>query len=492
MSTSPERPVTPDPLARRDPAGLVVLVLTLAAAVPAAVLVLPNTATYVVPLAVRDLGLTDRQAAGFVRAAGLAMPALLLATPLAAVLARRLPAWAVLFAGLSLMLGAQASAAYATSVPLTGLLRAVQGAGAGAILPAALLLACEHRERRLTVGVWAAGLAASLLAATPAVLIATPAPDDPYAPAWRTILHPYWWLGAVALVGAGVLGLLRLRPSRGPGVLPAPRGERVQLLLPVAPAAGFAFLAVVTGYGWSPGAQLILAACAIAGLLGLALAGSRGTTTGSPLGYAVVMIAVGLLTMPVTGPLAGLLGGPQVTFGPFGAGAGCAALAVLTATASRRAAGRSAVLCGYGLVIAAVVAFFAFLPLGAGTAGWELSGALGALGTGIGLSLGTALRPAEIGPGLFGLTLCCPAVLGGHLVVGPLQVAKVGAVTRAGGGAGEALLALTEAYRMWLVGAAGIAVVLALATVWAARTRTRRDPGITAAPDSGGAALRAG
>jgi uncharacterized RDD family membrane protein YckC len=48
MSTSPERPdlaVTPDPLARRDPAGLVVLVLTLAAAVPAAVLVLPNTAT---------------------------------------------------------------------------------------------------------------------------------------------------------------------------------------------------------------------------------------------------------------------------------------------------------------------------------------------------------------------------------------------------------------------------------------------------------------
>jgi hypothetical protein len=83
-------------------------------------------------------------------------------------------------------------------------------------------------------------------------------------------------------------------------------------------------------------------------------------------------------------------------------------------------------------------------------------------------------------------------VLGGHLVVGPLQVAKVGAVTRAGGGAGEALLALTEAYRMWLVGAAGIAVVLALATVWAARARTRRDPGITAAPDSGGAALRAG
>ncbi|HZE29807.1 MAG TPA: hypothetical protein VE198_00035, partial [Actinoallomurus sp.] len=103
MSTPPQGPdlaVTPDPLARRDTAGLAALVLTLAAAVPAAVLVLPNTATYVVPSAVRDLGLTDGQAAGFVRAAGLAMPALLLATPLAAVLARRLPAWAVLFGGL--------------------------------------------------------------------------------------------------------------------------------------------------------------------------------------------------------------------------------------------------------------------------------------------------------------------------------------------------------------------------------------------------------
>jgi hypothetical protein len=495
MSTPPERPdlaVTPDPLARRDPAGLAALVLILATAVPAAVLVLPNTASYVVPLAVRDLGLTDGQAAGFVRATGLALPALLLATPLAAVLARRFPAWGVLFAGLALMLGAQASAAYATSVPLTGLLRAVQGAGAGAILPAALLLACERRERRLTVGVWAAGLAASLLVATPAVLAATPGPDDTYAADWRAILHPYWWLGGAALVGTGVLGVLRLRPASGPGLPPAGRGERVLLLLPVAPSAGFAFLAVVTGYDWSPGAQLILASCAIVGLLGLALAGSRGAITGSPLGYAVVMIAVGLLTMPVTGPLAGILGGPQVPFGPFGAGAGCAVLAVLTATASRRPAGRSAVLCGYALVIAAIVAFLAFLPMGAGADRWELSGALGALGTGIGLALGTALRPAEIGPGLFGLTLCCPAVMGGHLVVGPLQVARVGAVTRSGGGAGEALLALTEAYRMWLVGAGGIAVVLALATAWAARGRTRRDPAVAAAPDAGGAALRAG
>jgi len=484
MSNPPESPE------RRDPAGLAVLLLILVTGVPAAVFVLPNTASYVVPLAARDMGLSDGQAAGFVRAAGLALPALLLATPLAAVLARRRSAWSVLFAGLALLLGAQASAAYATSVPLTGLVRAIQGAGAGAVLPAALLLARERRERRFAVGVWAAALTAALMLATPAVLAATPDTLNP--PAWRAILHPYWWLGAAAFVGAGLLGLLRLRPATGEGVPPTARAERVLLLLPVAPAAGFAFLAVVTTYDWSPGAQLILAGCAIAGLLGLALVGSRGAVTGSPLGYAVVMVATGLLSMPVTGPLAGLLGGRSVPIGPFAAGAACAALAVLTATASRRAAGRGAVLCGYGLAVAAILAFLAFPSVGVGAGRWELSGALGALGTGVGLALGTALRPAETGPGLFGLTLCCPAVIAGHLVVGPLQVAKVGAVTRAGGSTADALLALTEAYRMWLVGACAIAVVLAVATVWAGRGRTRRGTGIAAAPDPDGAVLRAG
>lgn len=492
-----------DPLERRDLAGLIVLLPVILTAVPAAVFVLPNTASYVVPQAVHDLGLSGGQAAEFVRTAGLALPAFLLATPPAAVLARRLSAWGVLFSGLALMLGAQASASYATSVPLTGVVRATEGAGAGAVLPAALLLACERRERRVAVGVWAAALAAALMTATPAVLVATPGPGTAYAPAWREILHPYWWLGAVAFVITGLLGLVRLRPAlpspapterpgRHPVERPGVRGERVLLLLPVVPAAAFALLAVVTTYDWSPGAQLILAACAVAGLLGLALTGSHGPATGSPLGYAVVMVAAGLLSMPVTGPLAGLLGGPKVPAGPFAAGAGCAALAVLTAMASRPAAGRGAIFCGYGLALAALMAFVAMSPgKGTGVGRWELSAALGALGAGLGLALGAALRPASTGAALFGLTLCCPAVIVGHLVVGALQVARVGAVTKAGGGTAEAMAALTEAYRMWLAGACAIAVVLSAATVWAAR-RGRPRAGVAAVPDSDGAALRAG
>src|SRR5262249_12381383 len=151
--------------------------IILLTAVPAAVFVLPNTSTYVVPQASRDLGLSGGEVAGFVRACGYALPALLLTTPPAAVLARRMSAWSVLFVGLALLLGAQASAPYATSVPLTALLRAVEGVGAGAILPATLLLVCERRERRVTAGVWGAVLAGSLLLATPAALAATPGPS---------------------------------------------------------------------------------------------------------------------------------------------------------------------------------------------------------------------------------------------------------------------------------------------------------------------------
>jgi hypothetical protein len=272
-------------------------------------------------------------------------------------------------------------------------------------------------------------------------------------------------------------------------VRPSTYGERVQLLLPVAPAAGFAFLAVVTTYDWSPGAQLLVAACGIAGLLGVATVGSRGTITGSPFGYAVVMLAAGLLAMPVTGPLAGLLGGRSVSLAPFAAGAGCAVLAAVAGAALGRAAGRGAVFCGYGM---AIVAILLFLTMGTEANQWALSGALCALGAGVGLAVGAALAPTEIGSALFGLSLCFPAVLGGHLVVGPLQVAKVGAVTKEGGGAAEALFALTAAYRLWLVAAGVIVVILAAVTAWVSRGRTRRSTAIAAAPESDGAALRAG
>jgi drug/metabolite transporter superfamily protein YnfA len=185
--------------------------------------------------------------------------------------------------------------------------------------------------------------------------------------------------------------------------------------------------------------------------------------------------------VPVTGPLAALLDGsassPAAALLPFAIGAGCAALAALTVTAPGRAAGRGTVLAGYGLILTAIALLFtAHVEPGA----WTLYTALGALGAGAGLAAAAALRPTEIGSGLFGLTLCLPALLGGHMVVGSLQVARVGLVTRAGEGATDTLAALTEAYRIWLIAAAAIVVVLAAATAWAARRRKPRTTGITA------------
>ncbi|MCO5974699.1 hypothetical protein [Actinoallomurus soli] len=474
------------PPGKRDAAGFAVLVVVIATAVPAAVVVLPDTAPYVMPQAVRDLALSDGEAAGLVRACGLALPALLLTAPLGAALVRHAPARLVLFAGLALLLVAQALSVRVTSVPVVAAVRVAEGAGAGAVLPATLALARERRQRRAASSVWAGVLVAALLLATPLALAATGGPD-PGAVEWRAILRPYWWLSGIALVGTALLGLLRARPA-GPAVpVTVSRAERVQLLLPVVPAGGFAFLAVVTTYDWSPGAQLLLAACGIAGLLGLAVVGTRDAAAGSPLGYAVVMLAAGLLTMPVTGPLAGLAGGRTVPLTAFLAGAAGALAAALLAGSFGRGTGRGAVLCGYGLGVVAIVLL---LVTGAAASLWTLLAALCVLGAGTGLAVGAALRHTEAGPALFGLSLCFPAVLGGHLVVGPLQIARVGAVTRAGGGTMAALYALTAAYRLWLVAAGLIAVLLAAVTAWVSRSRTRGSPPGPA--DSDGAVLPAG
>jgi hypothetical protein len=460
---------------RSDPLGSVVALLIVLSAVPMAVLMLPNTASYVVGSATGGLGLSGAQPADLIRAGGLALPALLLAGPIAAVAARRLPAWSVLLAGIIAVLCGELAANQVTSVLLVGVVRVIEGFGAGAILPASLVLVWERPGRRALAGIWAGVLTAALIMAMPLDLITMPAANSAH---WRTILQPYPLLGAVALGLTGLYGLLRLRRSTTVRIAGPRHNERTQLLLPVVPAAGFAFLAIITTYGWSPGSQLVVAGLGLAGLLGLAVVGSRDATAGSPFGYAVVMVTIGMLTMPVTSPLAGLLGahgGPRaIPLLPFAAAGGCAVAAALISSSLRRGAGRGLILAGHGLGIAAVLLL---LTAGSTTGQWTLLGPLCALGTGAGLAVGAALRHAEIGPALFGLALCFPAVLTGHLVVGPLQLAKVDAVARASGSATDALAALTSAFQIWMAAAGGIAVILAVVTVWVSRgPRSRETP----------------
>ncbi|HEV7933615.1 MAG TPA: hypothetical protein VGP70_15065 [Actinomadura sp.] len=476
---SPVRPPDHRPGAkvRRTLAGRLATAAAVAVAItaiPVVTLVVPNTVSYVVAQALRDLALDPGQGPGLVRANGLALPALLLAVPISAVAARRIPAWLVLLTGLLCVLAGGMAARFAGTVPLIGAARAAQGIGAGVILPATLVLVWERRGRVL-ITIWAGLFTAALLLAMPLAMGAVPAgPAGSGAVTrgggdWRAVLQPYPWLIGVALAALAAFVILRIRAKARP--LPVLRHtERTQLLLPFVPAAGFAFLAVVTTYGWSPGAQLIVAGIGLAALLGLAVVGTRNATTGSPHGFAVVILTTGLLTAPVAAPLTGLLGtrlGPQgVPLLPFAGGAAAALAGALVTARLRDRDCRTAVLCGHGLVIIGVLVF---LTTDATTDTWLLTVPLVALGGGTGAALAGSLRGTALGSALFGVALCFPAVLTGYLIVGPLQVAKVNEAVEAGGGQQDVVYALTAAFRIWLVLAGVIGVVLAAGAVLAAR-----------------------
>ncbi|MEU5992878.1 hypothetical protein ABZ806_28260 [Spirillospora sp. NPDC047418] len=452
-----ERSGTGDAAGRRR-AALGALLLT-GTALPAAVLTVPDASGNVVPAAADALGLGDAGVAGLLRATGLSLPALLLAVPPGAAAARRFPAWTVLAAGLALLLAGLGAVPLADSVPAAGAVRAVQGAGAGIVLPASLVLVWECRDRALAAA-WAGVLAGMLVLAMPLALRAVPPPAaGPDAPDWRAALAPCPWLAVAAAGAALARALLR---GRVPWVLPAARrAERSQLLLPLVPAAGFAFLAVVAAGAWSPGARLLVAGLAVPALAGLAVTGGRDAPAGSPHGCALVMVAVGLLTYPVAGPLAGLAAatahargaGPPLL--PF---AVPAAAAVAGALAAARAPARGAVAAGLLLMIAA-------LPLGLAADvrdPWTLLAPLVPLGTGAGLALAASLRGAEPGAALFGLALCFPAVLTGQLAVLSLQASRLRRarpVTEA-----QQVHALLAGYHDWLIVAGMVAVLLAAAT----------------------------
>ncbi|MGH3391507.1 MAG: hypothetical protein ACRDOO_21775, partial [Actinomadura sp.] len=311
--------------------GTVATVLVAITAVPIVALVVPNTVSYVIPQVLQDLDLGSAQAAGLVRANGLALPALLLAVPLSAVAAWRLPAWTVLLTGLLCLLGGQLAAEFAGSVPEIGAVRAVQGLGAGMVLPATLILVWERQGHALRA-VWAGCLAGALILTMPLALYAVPVTGVSAGGDWRVVLQPYPWLVGAALAAAALLVTVRLWAKTA--TLPIlRRTERTQLMLPFVPAAGFAFLAVVTTFGWSPGAQLVVAGMGLVALLGLALVGTRSGTGARSLGFPVVMLTAGLFTVPMTAPLVGLIGtrlGPHgVPILPFAAGAAAALIAAV-------------------------------------------------------------------------------------------------------------------------------------------------------------------
>ncbi|QFG21078.1 hypothetical protein F7P10_07910 [Actinomadura sp. WMMB 499] len=392
--------------------------------------------------------------------------------PLAALAARRLPAWTVLATGLLTLLAGLGAARAADSVALAGTVRVLQGAGAGIALPAALVLAWERCGRAAAPGC-AGALAAALLLATPLVLDAVPQPSAD-APAgsgrdWRAALAPWTWPAAAAL--AAVLAY-RVAAGRAASPLPPPRpAERGGLLLPFAPCAGFALLSVIAAHGWSPGARLVVAGIAVAALLGLAVAGTRDAATGSPSGCAIVMVTAGLLVQPAAGSLAGVAaagahaggGAGAAPLPPFAAGA---AAAVAAAALAAVVPARAAVLAGHALMVAALPAAALLLRTDAGGP-WAPLLPLVPLGAGAGLALAASLRGASAGAALFGLSLCFPAMLAGRLAALSLQAASLARIRPETDA--QRLAGLVQGQHAWLLAAAAAGAAAAVPAVRAAR-----------------------
>ncbi|MBE1538027.1 hypothetical protein [Actinomadura algeriensis] len=473
----------------RDRVASLGALLAVVTAVPASVLAVPDATAGVVPDAADALGLGGAQVAGLLRATGLALPALVLTVPFAGIAARRFPAWAVLAAGLLTLLAGLGAARAADSVAFAGTVRALQGAGAGVTLPAALVLARE-RGGRAAPAVWAGALAAALLLATPLVLAAVPQPPGvgPAGPGpdWRTALAPWTWPAVLAL--AAVLAH-RAAAGRPPAPMPPPRrAERGGLVLPFVPCAAFALLSVVAAHGWSPGARLVVAGSAVAALLGLAVAGTRDAAAGSPFGCAITMVAAGLLVQPAAGPLAGIAAAGEHAGGgagtpplpPFAAGA---AAALAAAVLSARLPARRAVLAGHALMVVA-------LPAGALLLGTDGGGHRAALlllvplGAGAGLALAASLRDARAGAALFGLSLCFPAVLAGQLAVLSLQAASLARIRPETDA--QRLAGIVQGHDAWLPAAAAAGAVAAVLAARAARPAAGRR----AADASGTSAAR--
>ncbi|WP_222708848.1 hypothetical protein [Nonomuraea sp. C10] len=378
-----------------------VLGLLIVAALPLAIVAIPNTVSVVAELLPAGI---DR--VGLMRAHGLALPAMMLAVPLAAMVLRRVKAAHLLVAGLALLAVADAAGGYADSAFVVGVLRVAHGVGAGLLVPATLV-AVWDRPRWLR-GLWAGTLALSLLGAQALALWPLAGATE-----WRITLQPYPLLSGIALALAAVylmLWSLRGRPST-----PGPRPEdRSRVLLAIVPAAGVAAVAIgAASQDWHGGLMITLAALAMVGLLALASIGARESRT-----LAYTMVAVGVVLLPsvaqVTYVEMGGMGGPGLKglWVPF-----CVAgvLGVVAAVAVRVSAASSQWLTQLGL-LAMVAGLCSVRVLVPSAEGLVLVVPFTLLTVGASVALTAALADVGSGAAMFGLALCFPGVLAGYLL----------------------------------------------------------------------------
>jgi hypothetical protein len=445
----------------------VVLGLLVAVALPLAIVAIPNTISVVAALLPPDVSQIE-----MIRAHGMALPAMVLTVPLAAMALRRVRAAPILVAGLTLLAFADAAGGYAASTTVVGALRILHGIGAGLLVSATLVAVWERS--RLLRAVWAGVLATSLLTAQALALWPLDEVDS-----WKVTLQPYPMLTGFALVLAALYLVLWRR--RGEGVViysGRTVSRRGRLLTEALPAVGIAALAVGSTFDWPPRLVILAASLFILALLGLASVGAVDGVAGRASAY--TMLVVGVVILPTAAQLTyielGGLGGPGLSgLWPAFTIAGAAGL-LAAVLVNWLGDGVMPVVTAGGLVVtvAGLCAVRLFLPA---SGGLTLILPFVLLAVGASVALTGALRPAGGGAALFALSLFFPAVLGGFLLGSGIQVLRLREARTP-----QALVdGFVGVLHLWaLIGGGLVVAVIVLGAVLVRRSSGTATPGAAA------------
>jgi hypothetical protein len=428
-----------------------VLGLLIVVALPLAVVAIPNTVSVVSGLLPESF---DKLA--LMRAHGLALPAMILTVPLAAVALRRIKVAHMLVGGLALLALADAAGGFAGSTFVVAVLRVLHGVGAGLLVPATLIAAWDRSPALRAV--WTGVLAFSLLGAQALALWPLDDVED-----WRVTLQPYPMLTGVALALAAVYFVVWL--VQGQPATPTPRAkERSRLLLASVPAVGIAVVAISTASeSWGAGLIILLAVLAIVALLTMASIGSRQGRTVS-----YVMVAVGVVLLPSLAQVTYVemrgLGGPGMVglWVPFLV----AGVLGLVAAVAARMFGGARWLTPLGL-LAMVVGLCSVRVVVPSAEGLVLVIPFALLAMGAAVALTSALAQAGIGAALYGLALCFPGVLAGYLLGTGVQMMMLRGVTVAQ----QLVDRFVGTLHLWsLIGGFLVVAIIVLAAVMARRS----------------------
>jgi len=439
---------------------------TVATVIPLVVLQIPDAITWALPP--RLAGQGPGVVASVLRASGLALPAMAVAAPLAALAVRCLRAGPVLLAGLLVIAAAALLGDTARTAALIGVDRSLHGLGAGIAMTAVVAIVAEQPQakqpqagRRSMAGWWAA-LTVAGLAAAPELMRCRVTSGH-----WRAALQPSPWLTGTALALAALYALLAEGTATADARSAFPPAERAQLALLAAPMAGICAIAVAVTYRGDKAVAAAALADALA-LTGIAAVTARASTAAR---LAVVCAVAGFTLAPAAGAVTALT--QPTEFGSESGGVALAAALCGAILALMTKNGHVRAVTAVGLFLAA--AGFAALYL----AGPEnphsrmLAMLCVPLVGGLSAALAAGLRATGAAGAMASVVMLLAGVVAGYLAAGAVQLRALADARTAQAVRG----ALVTAAGHWALVAAAVSAAAALAMACTAGRRASRKPG---------------